>query len=287
MGSLIDTTTDTKHTKERYSRKIIVYLEGDDDVAIYKNCWFNNLLSTIDFFPAKHGPSGLSGCNGVYENVSIDRLAGVNAYGISDRDALISKAINLANETNDETYFNAIHKKFPHQHFTLYWELENYLIDPKSLEEERADATSLGTTRSLDDVIHELCLHCITTIPHAACNSFLQSNGRRKIGDGATNQHPDRNAVQAFVDSYILKPEDTAEYSRHLADVEAFDLPKADDSARLAAIRRRIHGKAVLIRFCHVHSMGNSEIRFRLARKLNTSPPADVAQKLQHWITTR
>lgn len=287
MGSLIDTTSDTKHIKERYSRKIIVYLEGDDDVAFYKNYWFNNLLSKIDFFPAEEGPSRLSGCNGVYKNVSIDRLAGVNAYGISDRDALISRALDLANEAKDAVYLNAIQKKFPHQHFTLYWELENYLIDPKSLEEERADATNLGTTRPLSDVIHELCLHCITTIPHAAYNSFLQSKGQCKIGDGATNPHPDRHAVQAFVDSRILKPEDTAEYSRHLADVEAFDLPKADDSARLAAIRRRIHGKAVLFRFRHVHNMGNSEIRFRLARKLSTSPPADVAQKLQHWITTR
>ncbi|MBS0173468.1 MAG: hypothetical protein JSR64_05485, partial [Nitrospira sp.] len=65
MGSLIDTTSDTKHIKERYSRKIIVYLEGDDDVAFYKNYWFNNLLSKSDFFPAEEGPSRLSGCNGV------------------------------------------------------------------------------------------------------------------------------------------------------------------------------------------------------------------------------
>lgn len=231
---------------DRYRHKISVYLEGDGDFNIYSNYWFNDYLDRIEFkVPDKAG-----GCSMVIAKVREERRTGVQAFGIVDRDAVQSKCLwDLVWETDDDTFAKA----YPFGEYirvTLYWELENYLIEPDAIETHLARHEKGRACRPRSEIMNELLDHMNALIPHAALNATLHFLRLKDCKDGYADAKP-RKDVETKIESdhrARLGEQGWEIYQDNLKRVEAFDYPEGLLEKRLAGLLRRIHGKALLIR---------------------------------------
>jgi hypothetical protein len=282
MASIAGLTTN--QLKSRYRDKVEVYVEGKDDISIYKNYWFTELADRVSFIPAQDGVINLPGCTGVERNVLAQREVGIDAYGLIDRDAVAD--INHASEPNDVTYIDLNHSKNPYVYYTVRWELENYLIDPEILEQERVNAKTQGNDkRSSEIVIDEILAHCHILIAHAAANVVRHLEGKPKIPDGFGSQAKSREAYENDLFSTIMAGITQAQKELYLdwvRKIEAFDMPNGEPSQRLLAISRRVHGKALLIRFFKAYQIQDDK-RFSVAYSLNKRVPRELSEKLHLW----
>ncbi|WP_175684561.1 DUF4435 domain-containing protein [Burkholderia anthina] len=285
MASLTGQGLTSSQIKSRYAKRIEVFIEGQDDIAVYGTFWFKHLADRLQFRLAEDGPAKHSGCVGVEKNVAIQRTAGIDAYGIIDRDSL--EDIPVACATDDNAFLASNRARDPYVYFTLRWELENYLVDPATWERERVDLLHRGAGQRLDqEVVEELVAHCEALIPHAAANAFRKERGKQKLGDGACRVYADRAEVQRFLDTNILtglNATERAEYDAWVQRIEAFDEPTAPPAERLVKLCRRIHGKALLDRFCYRHRL-QVDIRFAVARVLSGNVPSELNDAISGWI---
>lgn len=287
MANLRERHFDSTQVKGRYRQRVEIYVEGKDDSALFKNFWFSDLIDRVDFIEAENGPINHSGCEGVRKNVAVQRQRGIPAYGVIDRDALPD--VLLANETDDSSYFSQTSNQYSHLHYTLLWEIENYLIDPEALEQYRADSKTMGEARPIAVVEKEIREHCEALLPHAACNALLQTIGKKKLPDEYTYVHADRMSVAQHIHTTELPKYDSAAQSaniQNLAQVDAFDDPSQTDRVRIRMLKRRIHGKALLKRFAYQHKL-KGEIPFHVARKISTmqSPLNELRDQIEVWLS--
>lgn len=287
MASIRGRGLATDQLKSNYRKEVEVYLEGDDDVGIYKNYWFPHLTGKVKFRRAQDGDIAVSGCGGVEKNVVAKRLAGVKAFGVVDRDAIAINDANLGCETDDASFVMANHSRNPYIYCTIRWELENYLIDASAWEDARVDAKTRGEGRRADDVVaDELLAHCDVLIAHAAANVMRHKAGKNKLGDGYGADAKTRADFERLLFADIMKnytDEEKNTYYEWVRKVEAFDLPHAPTPKRIFAVCRRVHGKALLERFRRTHKI-DCDIRFTLARCLSTRAPGEIADKLNSWV---
>lgn len=136
MGSF-KKITDTGHLRHRYFKRAIVYLESEEDYLIIKDRWFHNEGELLEFKSADTGLGG--GANQVINNVDKDRADGSVAFGLVDRDALLAKNVWDAWWERDDDHFAGMRPLGEHIRILRRWEIENYLLDPEVLEEERAN----------------------------------------------------------------------------------------------------------------------------------------------------
>ncbi|WP_434131656.1 hypothetical protein [Methylocaldum sp. GT1BB] len=213
---------------------------------MYGNYWFNDYLDRIEFkVPEKAG-----GCSMVIAKVWEERKIGVQAFGIVDRDSVQSKRLwDLVWETNDD----AFSKAYPFGDYvrvTLYWELENYLIEPDAIETHLALHQQGRICRRRDEVIRDLLDHINALIPHAAVNAALHYQGSGDCGDGYTEAKP-REDVETKIEydhRTRLREDGWERYRDYINKVETFDYPDSSLEKRLTGLLRRIHGKALLAR---------------------------------------
>jgi hypothetical protein len=285
MGSIRGKGFTTNQLKSRYRKKVEVFLEGADDLGVYKNYWFAGLVDKIHFRLAEDGDLALPGCNGVERNVISQRSAGIDAYGLIDRDAV--NDIHLACDPDDVAFVSTNSGRNPHVYYTIRWELENYLVDASAWEHERVNAKTRGEGRRSDDeVVAELLEHCKILVAHAAANVVRHLRGQPKIGDGFGTgakcradfenllfTGPMRNASQA----------DRAEYNQWVEKIEAFDIPSSPPIIRLLAMCRRVHGKALIERFFRTYNIQDDK-RFSVAGRLAANVPNELAARVQSWI---
>ncbi|WP_199051919.1 DUF4435 domain-containing protein [Aquitalea sp. ASV15] len=275
----------TSQIKSRYRDKVEVYVEGKDDLAIYKNYWFSQLTDKLNFICAEEGGAAVPGCVGVERNVITQRLAGIDAYGLIDRDA-VSDFIH-ASETNDISYLEKNYQKNPYIYYTVRWELENYLIDPDVWEQERVNAKTQGHNRREAMAVYEEILeHCQILVAHAAANVVRQIFGQPKIPDGFGSQAKSRAAYEKELFSTIMldaSEEQQIAYREWVSRIEAFDFPDGTPSDRVLAICRRIHGKALLLRFFKTYNI-QDEKRFSVAYHLAGKVPRELSDKLLSWL---
>jgi hypothetical protein len=73
----------------RYGGVPVIYVESDEDRYVFGECWFKDRLSRIEFQPAA-AQCGFAGCSAVVQAVGDERAAGNPAWGIVDRDVVMS-----------------------------------------------------------------------------------------------------------------------------------------------------------------------------------------------------
>ena len=260
-----------------------MFLEGGDDLCIYKHYWFQNYADKIDFRVAEEGVVSIPGCSGVETNVLLQRQAGVKAYGFVDRDSVSD--FPHSNETDDERYLDENKRQNQFVYRTVRWEIENYLIDPEVLEQIRVNEKAKGVgKRTVAEVAAELLLHCDVLKVHAAANIVLHQARKKKIEDGFASGTRERTEYEAQVfDKYISEAE-KEEYQRSLSKIEAFDPTNESVEKRLSSLIRRVHGKALFMRFFYEHRI-QGEKRFSVADKLCTRVPDELASVLGAWVT--
>lgn len=144
-------STDT--IEEEYFKRVIVFLESDEDLIILQDRWFFNLGEFLDFRSADDGKGG--GATQVIKNVEKANQEGMSAFGIVDRDSLMAHGKwDLWWEIDDTVFGDA--KPFGEFIKVLKrWELENYLLVPEILEEVLADKEQ-RYRRSQKEVIDDL-----------------------------------------------------------------------------------------------------------------------------------
>jgi len=186
----------------RYGGVPVIYVESTEDHYVYGECWFKDWLSRVEFQPAMV-QCRFSGCSAVLEAVGGERTAGNLAWGIVDRDTVMSQDLwNLVHETDDAKYKSA--KPFGAEIKVLCrWEMESYLADAIALEQCRAELQR--QPRRPDSVVaQELLDQCDALVPHAAINATCHELRVPGFGDGYTNRFPARSAVEADIHSMLL-----------------------------------------------------------------------------------
>lgn len=286
MANLRESNVANRGAIGRNRRRIEVFLEGKDDLALFGTYWCQSLNERVDFRCAEEGPRPLSGCTGVRENVRFLReVGGVAAFGILDRDAVLDDI--EACEIDDAKFLSRNTARDPYLYYTLYWEVENYLVRASALEETRCDGSAHPEPcRPLAAVHSELREHCDTLVPHAAINAHRHRLGKPNLGDGATDRCATRQEVDVHFRANHLNSATAAEltdYEGWMQRIDAFDRPHGNDEERVASMQRRIHGKAILHRFFKRRNI-QSEMRWHVARKI--TPPDELRQVLEYWIST-
>lgn len=264
----------------RYGGVPVVYVESEEDSYVFGECWFKDRLSHVEFRPALQ-QCNFSGCSAVIKAVAEERKAGNSAWGVVDRDMVMSENMwHLVNETDDAAYESA--KPFGAEVKTLCrWEMESYLADGEVMEKCRAEI-EMEPPRPTQDVYDELLDHCQVLIPHAAINAVCHQHRVEGLSDGYTNRRfSTRAETEARVqqDKFPKLPSSAAaDYAIHVSHVDAFDLPGQTSTARVNALLRRIHGKALLNRFSAAHGI-RIDLKGLLANRIREMArvPAEVA----------
>ncbi|MDR3159723.1 MAG: DUF4435 domain-containing protein [Zoogloeaceae bacterium] len=284
MSNLRAEEMETAAAISKNRRRIKVFLEGRDDFSLFSLYWFQSYANEIEFCEAEKGPAQLSGCRGVLENVrKLREDAGSNAFGIVDRDALlVENRFADISETNDNVFLKNTHDRNPYIYYTLYWEIENYLVAVRKMEEVRCDSLHEPLPCRSDEVVaKEIWEHCETLIPHAAINIFFHKRGRSKWGDGATNNYNTRREVESHICESFLQEGEFECYQSLVDLVETFDDTSLLPWERVRLMLRRIHGKALLQRFFR-RSNVQGKMHWHLAR--GCPGPTEIVNKLQEWV---
>jgi hypothetical protein len=273
----------------RNRRRIKVFLEGKDDFALFSMYWFPEEKDKVEFCKAEDGPVKQSGCRGVLANVRHQREStGTQAFGIVDRDALLTENLfSEVSETDDQAFLENNLQRNPYVYCTLFWEIENYLIAAREMEQIRCDSQNHPEPCRPEDIVNqELREHCDALVPHSAINACRHEYGKVKVNDGSTNEHETRAEVDAFFRENLLAsaaPEEVQRYEQWVDSVLAFDDANKADHERTRLMQRRIHGKALLQRFFRRRNIQN-EVRWHLARQC--TKPLEIEAKLQDWINS-
>ena len=275
---------DSDRLSSRYGGVPVIYVESEEDRHVFGDCWFRDRLSKVEFKPAL-SVAATSGCNGVISAVSEELQAGNAAWGIVDRDSVMShNNWALVHETNDSAY--EANKPFGDNIKTLCrWEMESYLVDAEALEHHRA-CLAKELPRPLTNVYQELFDHCQALVPHAAINAILHLRHQRGVGDGYTNRFASREDVDNDIQTTLIPPLSPAasdDYAQHIAHVDAFDSPAAAPEERVKGLLRRVHGKAVLERFRFANKMQHIELDGLLAKRIEER--GQVPPEIDNFVT--
>jgi hypothetical protein len=148
MGSFKDLSSD--FIGSRYEGGVKVVLESEEDVRIFCDHWFAHRQDKLRFESAEDDGKGGGGCNAVVRKVKEARNQQLTAFGIVDRDMLLSDdKPEIFWETNDTKFHTAL----PYGeliHVLGRWELENYLLKPEALSAEVARRVSRSPTPTVN-----------------------------------------------------------------------------------------------------------------------------------------
>lgn len=257
----------------RYGGVPVIYVESEDDGYVFGECWFKDKLSHVEFRSAST-QCGISGCNAVIRAVGEERKAGNPAWGIVDRDAVMSQdKWELVHEIDDEVFERA--KPFGPQIKVLRrWEMESYLIEGEVLEKCRAEI-KMDVARPAQDVHQELFDHCQALVPHAAVNALFHTHKVSGLKDIYANcaRFMTRASVEMDIQGNQLPrlgtdlPAYATEYRQHVSNVDAFEVLDANLVDRVNSLLRRIHGKELLSRYMSSHKIHN-ELKGQLANRI-------------------
>lgn len=280
---------ETSAIDSRFIDKIVVYLESTADYQILGERWFFDEGEWLDFKAADQCCES-GGCTQVIKLVEKDRTVGSTAFGIVDRDVLLSQNLwEQLFETDDETYRSQ--KPFgPHIHLLCRWEIENYLLDPFEIEilikDHRTDGSR--SLRPAAETIKELLNHLQTLIPVMAANMVLHDYGESALNlkygyherDGARMQ----TDVQKTLNHNSNLPDECIDnLTSFIGRIEKFTEGHPENSKdRLESLCRIIDGKRVFDRIQLTYGL-RDEHRFNLARRIreNNRIPDEIVNLIQ------
>ncbi|MBC2712970.1 MAG: DUF4435 domain-containing protein [Desulfosarcina sp.] len=266
---------DTGAIDSRFVDKVVVYLESTVDYQIFGERWFFDEGEWLDFKAADQCCAS-GGCSQVIKLVEKDRSVGTVAFGIVDRDVLLSQNLwDQLFETDDEKYL--LQKPFgPYVHLLCRWEIENYLLDPIEIEILIQDHPRGHESRSLrpeNETVQELMNYLRILIPVMATNMVLHKNGESSLNIKYGCRVRDRGQMEVDIKQTLQKNanlpnsclEDVVSF---IEKIEAFEGDHPENSqTRLNALSRIIDGKRVFDRIQHHYTL-KDEYRFQLARRV-------------------
>ncbi len=253
----------------RYAGKRIVYLESEADVNLYENYWFRDYLRKLTFKPGSDGIAEMDGCTAVRKSVDHDRQAGIESFGIVDRDSVKSADLwDLVWETDDEVFLAA--KPFgDYINVLLRWEMESYLLEPHALERHLSSHQQGRAERAANDTLTELLEHCEALIPLAGLNLLRHKQRKREISNPYKNKQ--RNEVDTEVRKLLNDSDDIEPYEINLSKTEAFTSSSSNLLNQYYGLLRIIDGKILLNRWKQTHGIMDDP-RYHLAERINPVP---------------
>ena len=177
--------SDARSAEHIYLNRLIVFVEGPSDVAIFTRL-FPNREDEILFRTPSDQTSGLEGsggggCSAVINRVAQERLDHSNPHrciGIVDRDIYFSrKEWDILFETDDERYRNGctlVEGIKP----LIYWEIENYLLDPEVVSAVLSD---LDEDKHIDDIENTIRAAIGRSIHISAANCVIHEHDKNSI----------------------------------------------------------------------------------------------------------
>jgi hypothetical protein len=283
-----------------YDAKIVIYVEGQDDVEILKVEWFAE-DTNVDF-QFVGGTKNQGGCRRVVDVVngrakpipsashkvnSFDPAAPPDPapkFGLVDRDYLYfgmsSPALSIFFEPNDSVFHQAClndQHLGPNVRVLRRWEIENYLVAHARVVSEVLRNANFGDNAyvSYDEskAANELVRHGQALIPIVAANLVRHTHKLPALDERFGVDSHDRcrveNAVNDKLAAEIAKDATLRdEFDAHVASIERFDDPSAHLSSvsRWERLSRMVDGKRMLARLGNAHRV--KELRGHLAAKV-------------------
>lgn len=261
--------------ERRYVAKRFVYLESEEDVQILAERWFNDHGAKVEFQAAGDASGG--GCNLVIAQVEKDRLNGIDAVGILDRDSLAARSEwDAFFDTDDESFS----KRFPFGEWIFVlrcWEIENYLLHPMVIEAFLADEQGRGV-RDEAQVTEELFGILCDLIPVIAGSLVLTSYGMRGLDVGFGVGRPSLE-IYSPIEKKLkdnVSPDAGELLDTCIERIANFGAAHDDRSTEhWLDLIRGIDGKRLLYWLSHRYHIGR-DVRFHLASRTRDSGLVDV-----------
>lgn len=182
MGSF-KKAPDAAQVEDEYLSLVLVFLEGPTDHFIIARLWFPYEGEYLDFRIPEDGCGG----SAVIREVKEKRKQGLTAFGIVDRDSLLSNGMEEAFWERDDAKFAQMYPFGPWVRVLRKWEIENYLLDPESYEMEKANWLS-REMRTIEEAAQELLEHADSLCHLTAASILLNRSGISKDGGQDRNQ---------------------------------------------------------------------------------------------------
>ncbi|AEF98655.1 hypothetical protein [Methylomonas methanica] len=235
----------------KYEGRIKVFLESAEDVRIFSGHWFSHKQDKLHFVSAEGEQSGGGGCMAVIDKVSDSNSQKIEAYGIVDRDVLLSNAnLDLFWET-DDTKFHDAQPYGDKIHVLRRWELENYLLQPEAFAHEvsrrisRSPAPDISAETFLADVDDIIQVTALTT--------YSVANGQKSPNPAFGTNIPPGSDLSQEIDKFLKKqfPAPACpDISKDAEKIRSFDQSTANPAARWERLTRILDGKKSLMRLC-------------------------------------
>lgn len=244
-------TAQTAVVDAKYEGRIKVYLESAEDVRIFGEHWFSHKLDKLRFVSAEGEQSGGGGCMAVINKVTEANSQKIEAYGIVDRDVLLSDAkLDLFWET-DDTKFHASHPYGENIHILRRWELENYLLRPEAFAYEVSRRISRSPT---PDISAETFLAEVDNIIQVtALTTYSVTNGQKSPSPAFGTNIPSGSDLSQEIDKFLKRqfPDPARpDINNDAEKIKAFDIYNAPPAERWERLSRILDGKKSLMRLC-------------------------------------
>lgn len=256
--------TSTSSVIAQQKSKPIIYVEGESDKRIFENYWFVDVLGKISFSITPD----FQGCSAVVKAVALDRLTGISAFGLVDRDKLMAdEKWELLRQTDDALFDSEW--PYPDIKITRRWELESYLIEPEALESYLAPAQGGRAPRPLAEVEGDLLSHADALIPFAALNQAMHKHRIKAPKDGYTKLDSRAIILERIKDEKLVShPHISGDYLTNLPLVDAFSgVGALSPRQRLYGLLRAVNGKAMLDRVAKAANL-KDDITYQIAKEM-------------------
>ncbi len=229
----------------------VVFLESEEDFQIVAKRWFFDEGEDVYFQPAdtyEQGPGG-GGCKAVIDLVVQARADGIKAFGLVDRDVLLSdQQWDLWWQEQDPDFLVA-RPYGEHIRVLLRWELENYLLDPDAMAAATNDA-SMTSAHTGQSIAASCLIYAEELIDKsAAAVAATAANCTPPAAGFGCNPMTTGTALSAALLQHIngqTVADVSAEFSVHRQRISAFDSPAASPARRWERLTRMLDGKAAL-----------------------------------------
>ncbi len=234
----------------KYEGGIKVFLESAEDVRIFSEHWFSHKQDKLRFVSAEGEQSGGGGCKVVITKVEEANNQNIKAYGIVDRDVLLSDPqFDLFWET-DDAKFHAAKPYGEKIHVLRRWELENYLLRPEAFACEVSRRISRSPAPEIS--AETFLAQADELIQVTALTTFSVSQGKNSPSPGFGIQASGSDLITE-IDKFLEKqfPEVVhPDISNDVRKVSDFDPSSTDPAERWERLSRILDGKKGLARLC-------------------------------------
>lgn len=243
----------TEYVDAKYEGGVKVYLESAEDVRIFRDHWFSHKQDKLRFESAEDNQLGGGGCKVVIGKVEEANTHDITAFGIVDRDVLLSDKQDLFWETDDEKFHAA--KPYGDKIYVLRrWELENYLLRPEAFSEEvsrrisRSPVSIISAQTLLDQSEDIIKVTALTTISVANGKASPSPGFGSQSSGSNLDDEIRRHLNKQFPDNDYPNRDD--DFKENIDKIRTFDQTQGSSEDRWNKLSRILDGKKCLMRLC-------------------------------------